>query len=95
MSKTMVVLMKHKLTLEQEFYARENMGVTEFVYPPDEILEFWRYITIHACMEDIHDFFVPIYFWLSDVFSSHKIILGDGEPLLVTEWLIVSNRSLP
>jgi hypothetical protein len=79
MAKTMFILMNHKLSPEQERDARENLGVTEFVYPPKEVLDRWANVPPEANMWDIQVDLVPIYTWFRMVLEANDVILVQGE----------------
>jgi hypothetical protein len=79
MAKTMFILMNHKLSPEQERDARDNLGVTEFVYPPKEVLDLWANVPPEANMWDIQVDLVPIYTWFRMVLEANDVILVQGE----------------
>jgi hypothetical protein len=89
MAKTMIVLMNHKLTAEQQDDARETLGVTDFLYPPKEFLDIWANIPADANMWNIQAHLVPVYEWIESVIQPHSVILVQGE--MVATYQFVNN----
>ena len=85
----MFVLMNHQLTSDQMADARESLGVNEFVYAPEEVLNIWADIPPQFNEAEVNKYLKPVRDWLNSV-EKCDIALVQGEITAVVQivrWL--------
>jgi hypothetical protein len=77
MERGLILLFNHTLTADQESDARENLGVSKVVEPPEELRELWG--NVPPDLEDLCGYLEPIKQWLSthSTPSDYLLIQGD------------------
>ena len=75
--KRMFLLFSHKLTEEQEKDAKENLGIEEFVYLPENLQKTWS--NIPPEIEDIKPLLEDIKQFLREKASKGDVVLIQGD----------------
>jgi hypothetical protein len=80
-SRTLFVLMNHALNEQQMDDAKASLGISNFEYAPENVLNAWGYIPPHLSMWELKDFLKPVFSWLKDSLKPNDILLVQGESI--------------
>ncbi|HOV84917.1 MAG TPA: CRISPR-associated protein Csx20 [Syntrophobacteraceae bacterium] len=77
MAKNLVLLFNHSLTPAQEAEARETLGVSNFLHPPESVRELWRNIPPEA--ETLAGYLAPVEEWVKEAAKPGDAVLIQGD----------------
>jgi hypothetical protein len=86
-SRTMFVLMNHRLSEDQITDARESLGVNNIVYAPDDVLKIWGGVPPEMNLWELKSFLRPVFDWLKTSLVPDCLVLVMGES--VCTYLVV------
>jgi len=77
MARNLVLLLNHSLTPAQEADARESLGVSNFIHPPENVRELWR--NIPPELETLAGFLIPVEEWVKRAARPGDAVLIQGD----------------
>jgi len=75
--KEMFLLFSHRLTESQEHYAREKMGVENFVYLPQELQHLWS--NVPPDLDSLECYLAPLKEYLNEILKGESVVLVQGD----------------
>ena len=81
----LLVLFNHTLTSTQIEDARESLGVTAIIYPPEDIRRLWKKIPPETV--SVRTYLTPVKAWLSSTSCRGNFVLIQGE--FGATWMMV------
>jgi hypothetical protein len=77
MDRALILLFNHQLTCDQERDARDNLGVSKVVEPPEALRELWG--NVPPELADLTAYLDPVKQWLAKHSSSGDYVLIQGD----------------
>jgi hypothetical protein len=77
MDRALILLFNHRVTPDQENDARENLGISKVVEPPDELRQLWG--NVPPDLADLGGYLKPIEEWLAAHSAPGDYVLTQGD----------------